>query len=328
MVITNEQIIKGICNIIDVKTYLRKDEGGRFYGELYADYRNELEESTIRKIFEDDKPREKFYEIMNSSFLNSDGYEHQEVIEIIRKHFDDEISDEEDKNFFNEHEDFIRNWAHENIYFNYPYDHYLNQDVHLDLILDCGDGNYDYTLNELFGCNYSQRGYEGKEHSSLVWLMKQQGYSIEQIIDFIENNNNHGSKFLESVRQECMNTSTCINALTFLVKVSLREALELNELVNSIRFTEKGYEKNREEQEARQGCIVINKETSCGLYDAWSGAGSVLEIEPEKDIEIPLKFVDSILPDGCRGYSVRNIYGVCGSLWSDNAVTVKGAVAA
>ena len=66
--------------------------------------------------------------------------------------------------------------------------------------------------------------------------------------------------------------------------------------------------------------VVLSKDTACGLYDNWSGAGSVLEIELEKDVVLPLKFISSAWPDGGRGYSVANVYGICSSFWTD---TVK-----
>ena len=329
MVITNEQIIEQLKEILDVKTYLQKDESGRFYGEIYADYRDEFDESTIRKIFMADSPRDMFYEIMDNICFDSDSSEHQEVLNIIQKHLQGGFQDKRQyRKYFREHGDFIRDWLHDNVYFKYPYDHYLKHDVCLDIILDCGDGNFDYTLNKLFGYNCLEKGCEEREFSSLSWLMKQQGYTDKQITEFIESEDFQGSKFLESVYHECINASSNMNALTFLVKMSLKEALDLNEFVNSIKFTDKGYEKNREEQDARQGYVVIDKKISCGLYNPWCGSGSVLEITPEKNVEVPLKFIDSALPDGCRGYSIKQIFGVCDSIWDDYSIEVKGAVAA
>ena len=58
------------------------------------------------------------------------------------------------------------------------------------------------------------------------------------------------------------------------------------------------------------------KDAVCGLYDTWNGAGSVLEIDLEKDVVLPLKYVSSSLPDGGRGWSVANVYGVCSSMWT------------
>lgn len=312
MKLTEGQVIECIVNIIDTNTYLKKDENG-YYGEIYADYHDEFEPSTIKKIFKANNPRDEFYDILNDAFLDCDGEYYHEVIKTIERYFDDEY----DEAYFDEWEDFIRAWVYENVYFHYPYEHYLNQDVCIDIIIDTGDGSYDYTKNELFGCVYTEKGIDDKEQSALLWLMKQQGYSMKQIVDFIDSEDAQGSKFLESVRVECENTTTCMNALTFFVKMSLKEAFDLHEMAG------RGNEYLQKEEIINNSSIILKKETPCGLYDPWSGAGSVLDIELEKDVELPLKFVDSILPDGCRGYSVVNIYGMCTSFWENNCVSVK-----
>ena len=54
----------------------------------------------------------------------------------------------------------------------------------------------------------------------------------------------------------------------------------------------------------------------------------MLEIELERDVELPIKYIDSALPDGSRGYSAESVYGVSSSLWSDRAVKIVGTEAA
>ena len=118
-----------------------------------------------------------------------------------------------------------------------------------------------------------------------------------------------------------------MNALSFFVKLSLKEALELHELVNDIQFTKNGYVKISDGKEATSE-ITLAKETACGLYDTWNGAGSMLEIKLEKDVVLPLKYIDSASPDGCRGYSISSIYGVCGSFWTNGGLTINAPAAA
>jgi len=311
---TIKRIVRRIKKIIDVHAYFRADDSGYYYGEIYADYRDEFDEGTIIDIFKAENPRDKFYELLD--FFDYECECRSEFVKTIKNHFNEDSKTLD----FNKHENFIHEWVDENIYYTYPYDHYLNQDVCINIIVDCGDGNYDYTKNELFGCNFSEKGLEGREESSLVWLMRQQGYEMEAITEFVENENTQGSKLFESIYQECRNTSTCMNALAFFVKLSLREAIDLHEFVNNIRFTEKGYEKISDEQD---GEIILDKATACGLYDTWNGAGSMLEIQLEKDVVLPVKYIDSALPDGCRGYSISSIYGIISSFWSDGGLTIN-----
>lgn len=304
--LTQEQVVQRIKDIIDRKCYGLDAEGDVAYrGEIYADYRDELGSHSIKKIFASDTPRDAFEDLMFECYDNCEWDYKSEVLDTIKEHFDDE----DERIDYDEYEDVIRDWVYEHVYFNWPYDHYLNQNVEVDIIVDTGDGNYDFTRNELFGCNYSKKGL--KESSSLVWLMKQQGYTHEQIVDFIDNENLQDSKFLESVYTECLNTSTCMNALTFFVKMTLEECLDM---IDKLR-------------EQKDGVIVLSKDTPCGLYDPWSGAGSVLEIELERDVELPIKYIDSAMPDGCRGYGVDDIYGMCLSFWKGELKEIKGCVA-
>jgi hypothetical protein len=66
--------------------------------------------------------------------------------------------------------------------------------------------------------------------------------------------------------------------------------------------------------------ILIRENVTCGLVDFWSGAGSVLEIQPEKKIKLPLKYIHSVKPDGIHRYAIKEIYGVTSELWENNAI--------
>jgi hypothetical protein len=68
------------------------------------------------------------------------------------------------------------------------------------------------------------------------------------------------------------------------------------------------------------GFIVIDKRTTCGLYDAYVGAGGLLEITLEHDVKLPIKCIGSAYPDGVVGYSVEDIWGCPASLWTSNGV--------
>jgi hypothetical protein len=215
--LTTEKMILRVIDIIDRETYLTKGTDGRYEGEIYADYRDELEQHTIKKLFKSDNPREAFYDLMFESYVDCEWDYKSEIIDIVKKHFDDD----DEEIYYAYHEDAIRDWIDENVYFNYPYKHYLNQDVCVDIIIDAGDGNYEFTMNELFGCNYSEKGY--KEDSSLIWLMKQQGYTEKRIKKFIKSVDFKNSKLLESIYHECINTTSCCNALTFFVSMTIEE---------------------------------------------------------------------------------------------------------
>ena len=125
--------------------------------------------------------------------------------------------------------------------------------------------------------------------------------------------------FLQSMRQELANLPSHMSTLTFLVKMTLRDLIALNRLIHM-------QDRNGHFYDATKnpycGYIVLDKTTTTGLYDPWSGGGSVLEIELEKDVCIPARFIRSALPDGCikHEYSVSSVYGLCESEWRE---TVK-----
>ena len=62
----------------------------------------------------------------------------------------------------------------------------------------------------------------------------------------------------------------------------------------------------------------------CGLFNPWNGGGSVLEVQLEKDIEIPLSILFDVSMDGEKtyGYDVNEVYGLCGDAW-DAEVTLN-----
>jgi hypothetical protein len=144
------------------------------------------------------------------------------------------------------------------------------------------------------------------ENASILWLAKQQGYKKSDLNKALRNEEYKDSKLLKSIRTEIVNCSSHMNVLTFCVEMTLEEAINLNNRIKEEEPLNKSY--NPKERKGKD-CITISKDTTCGLYDPWSGAGSVLEIELEKDVVLPLKYIDSALPDGCRGsYSINEVY--------------------
>jgi hypothetical protein len=252
-------------------------------------------------MFKKENPRDEIIGCITDGYFEMEMEAYNEIEQVIKSELDDVV--------YVQNEDFIRDWIRDNISIEYPYDHFLNQDVYLDIIVDSGDANYEFVLNNLF--NFYRNDDEpigGNAESSLLWLMRQQGYTNEVITEFVVNWNSQGSRFLESIKEESQNTSSWMNTLAFFVRVTLCDALDLHEKLQS--------------PEGKQGFIIIDNNATCGLYDPWQGAGGLLQIQLERDVELPLKLIDSALPDGCRGYSVTAIYGADGSLWSDYSIRI------
>jgi len=100
------------------------------------------------------------------------------------------------------------------------------------------------------------------------------------------------------------NVTSHMNVLTFLVEMTLDDLMKLNQLI----------------QQDGDAFIMLNKGTETGLYDPCNGGGSCFEIELEKDVQLPVKYIRSALPDGGDGYGVNEVYGLCASAWRHGGV--------
>lgn len=209
----------------------------------------------------------------------------------------------------------LRDLIFENIHVDFPLDRYLKQQFCVNIMLDTGDGNYDFVLNDVYPHYDGTQGEKIDDKASIVWLSRQQGYKKSELAAALDKGDMKGPQgFLESLRVELANCTTHMNALTFLVKMSLSELMTLNRLINE---SEKAA---KEQSKTNCGYIVIDKAASAGLYDCWNGAGGTLDIQLDKDVKIPVKYIRSALPDGGDGYSVEEVYGICESAWETDSV--------
>ena len=146
-----------------------KDENGMFYEEIYADYRDTLDDRTLKAICNADRPREKFYDLLNEWYCDSE-WDYAE--EIVKKVLDDETVTELAEPL---DADDVRELIREQFYVSYPEKHFLKEDVLVDLILDTGDMNYDFVSNSIGG-HYNACDHSIPEESSLLWLALHQVY--------------------------------------------------------------------------------------------------------------------------------------------------------
>lgn len=328
-VINREQEIIIKKAIENSRFYLTYDETkDAYFGEIYADYRDTIDPGTVQEILSQGNPKDTFYDKILEWYGDID-FDYRievesDVIEYIEEHYPD---------FFEEiDEDLIKEYVQENVYFEYPYEHYLQQEFCIDIMVDTGDLNYDYILNCIYP-HYNAIDMEDvDDNASLIWLAQQQGYTKEAFLKAMEDGHsdytNRKLSFLESAYNELLNSSSHMNCLNFLVKLSLEDILSLKEKINENKKQLKEgcgkygylYPENR----IGEDTITIDKSVECGLFDTWSGGGSLLEIQLEKDVILPLKFIDDIVIDGqrttSRGYSISDVYGVNSSLWKENVV--------
>ena len=277
-----------------------------YYDEPYRGYDDIIDDKTIGEILDSKYPMETLEEKCYDWWEDAAWQREMELVNeftetLTRQSWDDDKIREELESMW---------------YFKYPIDEYLEQEVCVDICIDTGDANYDYTLNAVYPHYNGREGEEIDDRASLVWLAKTQGYSKEQLqhaLNTLEDSlERHG--FLETVYDELINCCVSLPALFFPVKMTLGKLIELQEIINK-----RDEDEYRWEPEDRKDCgsIVVSKDVECLLYDSWNGGGSCWGIQLEKDVEIPIKYIRSAEPDGAKTYSIKSCYGCNSSCWKD-----------
>lgn len=299
-----------------VKDYLaenyawNKKDDGFYHFDIYVDYRDEIDSSTAQEILENDSPRDALIEKLWDWYQESELDIIDNLVDDFKENVDPELFRQadiiEDGNI---DDGMIRDIVMDSIYVDYPIDWAEDREFCFNIIVSNGDDNYDFWLNEHI---VDEDGNVDKdaEKSGIVWLAKQQGYTLDQVVEILKDDYVKNPKtLLETIQQEVANGYGC-EALTFCVKMTLGQAISLKERV----------------EESPNGSIVLDKNVECGLFDPWQGGGSVLEIRCEKDAEIPFENIWKFYIDesGSDQYdSIHNVYGTDSSLWRNCLKEIK-----
>ena len=299
-----------------VKDYLEenyawcKKDDGNYHFEIYVDYRDEIDDATAQEILNNDYPNDALIEKLWDCYQESEWDIIDNLVDDFKGKVNPELLEDDDiiEDGYIDDED-IREEFMDIIYVDYPEDWALEQEFCFNIIVSNGDDNYEFCLNEYI-VDEDGNVNEDAEKSGLVWLAKQQGYTLDQVVKILKDGDISEPKtFLETVLQEVANGYGC-EALTFCVKMTLGQAIALKERM----------------KENPSGSIVLDKRVECGLFDPWSGGGSVLEIVCEKDIEIPFENIWKFYIDARRSNrydSIHNVYGTDSSLWKDYLKEIK-----
>ena len=252
-------------------------------------------------------------------------YGEDELENDIRK----ELTDEEEK-YFTDNFDEIWEYVKENTYFYYNSEDF-NNEVKVNIMVDCGNWNYDCVCDNVL--NWYGNSGDGSidKESSMLWLAKTQGKAtalrkackqVHRDNGYYVDRDKNKDKFIESCIQEFENLPSCMATVTFLVKMPLFDLFDLIELQNK-EYDEKGKYDPRKNEKSKS-YIVLGKETMCGLYNSWSGSGSVLEVELDKDVKLPIKYAIFCV-EGCKmhGYDIDEVYGLIDSCWKETIKEIK-----
>ena len=287
-----------------------KKDDGFYHFDIYIDYRDEIDDSTAQEILESNSPRDALIEKLWDWYQESEWDIIDDLVDDFKEKVDPKLL--EDANIIedgNIDDYMIRDIIMDAVCIDYPVDWAENQEFCFNIIVSNGDDNYDFWLNEHL-VDETGEVDENAEKAGLVWLAKQQGYTFEELIEFMKDEEYvNSNKFISSLVAEIFSGYGC-EALTFCVKMTLGQAIALKERM----------------KENPNGSIVLDKRATCGLFDMWSGGGSILNIACEKDIEIPFENIWKFYVDErrSRNYdSIHNVYGTDNSLWRDCLKEIK-----
>ena len=310
-----KELEQKIRDIVHQTSYPNEDGGI----EIYCDYHDEISDSSIKKIMNSDNPKIALQEWFDDVTLDSSLYYLDEIYKALAKELEDEYLENE-----SEIDDYVQEH-----YYCYLSEEHFNRNVNVNLMVDCGNWNTDCVEDNVLNWYGTCGGYGNNGNisnlSSMLWLAKTQGKATKLRAackkvfrddgDYV-NREVDKDKFIESCIQEFENLPSHMATVTFLLKMPLFDVIDLLEKVNSI-ISDK-YRYNPQDN-PNKSYMIIGKETECGLYDPWSGGGSVLAINLDKDVKLPLKYA-RVTVDGCKtyGYDVNEVYGLIDSCWKES----------
>ena len=299
-----------------VKDYLaenhawEKKDDGFYHFDIYVDYRDEIDDSTAQEVLENDSPRDALIEKLWDWYQEKEWDIIDDLVDDFQEKVDHEIL--EDANIIadgNLDDGMIREEFMDAVYVDYPINWAESQEFCFNIIVSNGDDNYDFWLNEHI-IDEDGNVDQDAEKAGIVWLAKQQGYTLDQVVEVLKDEDNVSTnEFLASISSEVYNGYGC-EALTFCVKMTLGQAIALKEKMKA----------------NPNGSIVLDKRATCGLFDSWQGGGSALGITCEKDIEIPFENIWKFYIDEKRSNrydSIHNVYGTDSSIWRDCLKEIK-----
>lgn len=325
-----EQDKQAIDSAVEKLYFVSTDkDGNKSFDPFYTDYRDS-NEFLLQQA----------YDLRKAAYEEPACYEPDEALidslqDMITEAYDEQLWDIEDgivrEAGFEPSDDKTQellDYLRETYAIEFPFDHYFNQDIKVNIMLDAQDeGNKDfvsiYEQNEALCGNLSPEDARESlaEETGLSLLVKQQGHTMDELQQtmkeyqefFYGENADHSADysdrysdiekshnpFLTSICQELDNMTNHMNCMTILAKMDMYQFAEMMKPGKEITFS---------------------KDAMVGIYSPWNGGGSVLEVALEKDLTIPSEKIWDVQIEGAKldyQYSVDQTYGLIGSCWTD-----------
>jgi hypothetical protein len=284
------------------------DSDGCF--ELFKNYDEEVSDREIENFLESSDPAMAFEDWLTEIEINAEGYYLSDVLDSII----DLAETEEEKALVDE----VRELLIDRIAGHYDRNDW-NRNVKVNILLDTGNYNRDCTCDNVLNyCGEEKLDNRG----SILWLARQfrKENELRKEVGYVYNRDKYRSKdkFIHSCIEEYENLTSMYGTLTFLVEMPL---FEIFNVIEEKKRHSKGYDGRFGDVHRKKPYIKVGKNTMCGLYDAWLGSGSILEIQLPSELKIPLDVIGDIQLN-VGSYSVNGVYGLIGSCWKE-VVEVK-----
>ena len=213
-------------------------------------------------------------------------------------------------NIAKEDEDELFDIIMEHYYVEPDYQAFLDQKIRVNIMLNCyNDKNLDYGGDGWYRWLMNSQGYKKSDFPELTKCV-QYGYNGEAWnSSFMEGETN--DEFIESLKGEIRNFYyDYTRTLTFLTKMTVRDYFKIKE--HNFRS------------------ILLPRDIEFGLYNPWSGAGSLLDIHLNKCIKLTDRVVnvnylqiEGVDKKYNNGYTVDEVYGLVSSCWKPIIVIQK-----
>ena len=149
-----EKLRHHILDALDRQPFLQR-EGDCFFYEIYADYRDGMDSATATKLLSGDDPMQSFWESLEEWYFDYECQLRDELEQDVQSSltagdgpYPDGFTAEETRVFYD--------LMMDHVYFRLPEKHFLDQTFPVNIMLDTGDGNYDYVLNSVYPCWYGR----------------------------------------------------------------------------------------------------------------------------------------------------------------------------
>ena len=244
-------------------------------------------EKIINTIMSNKYPEEALFDYLDGCYFDNNSYEKSSILEDVASHFslmkeeieeiDECISVESD--------------AYNRIY---------NTDVDVTVVLNYGDLNYDYTVNNLLNYYGEAYGNKSMDPNSCMLLLarrmkceKELKTSIREWFNGSYKRSNH-SKLIRSFIDEFNNNTSSTSAAAILCHMTIGDIIKYRCYYNDISKNSFSVYNPRKYRKGNNKVLTVAPNATVGLYDYFHGSGSLLGINNEDELIIPLKYIHHI----------------------------------